>query len=246
MARSNARIRGPWSGSHNEWSLIHEARARPLAEMAPLLDLLADVSRWIREEGPACLEDPRFPPAAAICPGEHYLLLRAICDVVGPSRVVEIGTASGGSAAVMLTSRRVDRIDTYDVEPWDRSSWGRSLLRVEDFGERLEQHVVDLGDAAAFDAHVNRLARADLVFADGPKDGVFEQRFLPKLLTVLEGGAGDRPALVVLDDIRVRPMQELWRDVTLPKMDFVTLGHFSGTGVILVSRSTEPRKALER
>jgi hypothetical protein len=65
-----------------------------------------------------------------------------------------------------------------------------------------------------------------LILIDGPKDGVFEPAFLSKLLPVLRAGQ-----VLVLDDIRKLQMLQTWRDISLPKLDVTSLGHWSGTGL---------------
>jgi hypothetical protein len=46
-------------------------------------------------------------------------------------------------------------------------------------------------------------------------------------------GRWPRRRVVVFDDIRVLPMLQLWRDLPFPKLDATSLGHWSGTGLLL-------------
>jgi len=38
--------------------------------------------------------------------------------------------------------------------------------------------------------------------------------------------------LVVFDDIRQWNMLKIWRDITRPKIDLTSFGHWTGTGII--------------
>jgi hypothetical protein len=44
-----------------------------------------------------------------------------------------------------------------------------------------------------------------------------------------------RRQLVVIDDIRVLTMVQLWRQLPNPRLDLTSFGHFSGTGLLLRS-----------
>ena len=136
------------------------------------------------------------------------------------------------------------RVTTFDLIPW--SSIPFSVLRPDDFGPRLEQRLGDLADPRVFAANADVLADADMIFVDAAKDGVFEYRFLPRLLALRPA----RPQLVVLDDVRVLPMLNLWRELPLPKLDIASFGHWSGTGLIdrrqAVIDWSPPPAALQR
>ena len=69
---------------------------------------------------------------------------------------------------------------------------------------------------------------------DAPKDGVFE----PALAALLIEHLGETGTLTVWDDIRVMTMVEFWRGLPLPKLDITSLGHWSGTGLALLSTPT--------
>ena len=76
--------------------------------------------------------------------------------------------------------------------------------------------------------HAELFRTAEVIFADGPKDGRFEQVLLDRLEEI---GLPQRP-LVVFDDIRVWNMLAIWRGVRHPKLDITSFGHWSGTGLI--------------
>ncbi len=55
---------------------------------------------------------------------------------------------------------------------------------------------------------------------------MFEYSFLPCLFAL----PPTQPQLVILDDVKVLPMLNLWRSVPLPKLDIASFGHWSGPG----------------
>jgi hypothetical protein len=63
---------------------------------------------------------------------------------------------------------------------------------------------------------------------DGPKDGIFERKLLQQLETV----EFHKPLLVVMDDIRFWNMLAIWQEITRPKLDLTSFGHWSGTGLV--------------
>jgi predicted O-methyltransferase YrrM len=158
--------------------------------------------------------------------GQHYRILAALAETWGVRRIVEVGTFRGSSALALLEAPNVESLITYDLVSWEKidGTW----LRADDFDGRLEQRLLDLADPKTFAAEADVLRRADLVFVDASKDGVFEPTFLPRLLGLHAAG----PQLVVLDDIRVLTMIRLWHSITFDKLDLTSFGHWSGTGII--------------
>jgi predicted O-methyltransferase YrrM len=161
-------------------------------------------------------------------PGEHYRLLAGLVDVLGARRVVEIGTGTGLSALAMLSAMPSEgRVVTFDVVPWQ--DYPGVVLRPEDFTDgRLEHRVADLSEAPAAERHLEALEDADLIFLDAAKDGEQERRFL-ELFDRMRFTAGP---ILVLDDIRLWTMLEIWRNVSWPKLDVTSFGHWSGTGLV--------------
>lgn len=160
-------------------------------------------------------------------PGEHYRLLAALIEVVQPTSVVEIGTYTGLSALTILSVLPPGgRLVSFDVVPWNEVPF--TALRSDDFGEAFEQRIDDLSESDTFGRHRELLREADLVFVDGPKDRRFERAFLSMLLPTIRG----RGAIVVLDDIRVLEMVNVWEWIPAPKLDVTSFGHWSGTGLV--------------
>jgi predicted O-methyltransferase YrrM len=163
-----------------------------------------------------------------VWPGEHYRLLAALVKLLQPERVLEIGTFRGLSAlALKKFLPSGGKIVTFDVVPWE--SLSDTCLRPQDFADdRLRQQIGDLSDAAVFELHRSLIQQTELLFVDGPKDGVFER----KLLQQLESVVFHKPLLLVIDDIRFWNMLAIWQDIARPKLDLTSFGHWSGTGLV--------------
>lgn len=163
-------------------------------------------------------------------PGEHYRLLAALVQVLQPRLVIEIGTYTGASAlAFMEHAGRDTRVVTYDLIPWNELDG--SLLSPEDFQDgRLEQRIGDLAAPEYWSTQQALFLEADLIFLDGPKDGVFE----PKMLETLAQLRTDTGFVLVVDDIRFLEMIQPWSQFPPPRLDLTSFGHWSGTGLAIV------------
>lgn len=166
-----------------------------------------------------------------VFPGEHYRLLHALVSILQPARIVEIGTFTGMSAAAMREAMPAQSVlTTYDVVAWNQFN---SHLTQADFDSgKIVQHLADLSDADQFSAHALRLQEAQLIFCDAPKDGYFEEKFLAMLSRLKPAGR----CVLVLDDIRLLTMIDVWRAIASPKLDITSFGHFSGTGLVDITQ----------
>jgi hypothetical protein len=217
------------------YSFVADTDVRP--PTTRILDLAVEAIGHARGVSFATLQDRINPVAYGMLerwPGEHYRLLAAICSLTRPKTVVEIGTASGLSALALLSALPVSsRLVSFDILPWDYKgpeAWGgETLLRSDDFSDgRLSHAVGDLSNPATFALHRDLLTRTELFFVDGPKDGIFERVLLERLGTLQFAS----PPIVVFDDIKLWNMLKIWNDVTRPKLDVTSFGHWSGTGLI--------------
>jgi len=155
-------------------------------------------------------------------PGEHYKLLSGLVQCTNAKKVIEVGTHIG-LGALALSSPGVS-VTTYDIVPWDE--FPDTALRSEDFNNGLEQRIGDLSDRKYFKSQAATLAEADILFIDGPKDGIFE----PKLAEYLVSEFAGSGMFVMWDDIRVMTMVDAWRRIPVAKLDATSIGHWSGTG----------------
>jgi len=163
-----------------------------------------------------------------VWPGEHYRLLAALVKLLQPKCVLEIGTFRGLSALALKQFLPANgKITTFDIIPWQ--SVPDTSLRPQDFTDgRLRQEIGDLSEPAMFELHRGLLQETELLFMDGPKDGIFERTLLRQLETVFL----QKPLVIVLDDIRFWNMLATWHAIVHPKLDLTSFGHWSGTGLV--------------
>jgi hypothetical protein len=212
---------------HTLPSAIHSGHSAPNAWLVAVA-LDAAATAWERQIIPPnrAAHDAEF---FNIWPGEHYRFLLGVKHAVEPESIVEVGTFTG--LATKVLSGSTTTVHTFDVVPWDK--FEQSHLKLDDFATgSVVQHVEDLSDPGTFAKHYEVINRARLIFLDGPKDAVFEPAFLDLLGTLepLEG------RILVIDDIRVPAMLQCWHNITWPKMDCTSLGHWSGTGLVDLSK----------
>ena len=137
-------------------------------------------------------------------------------------KVIEVGTHIG--LGVLALSSPGVSVTTYDIVPWD--DFPGTALRSQDFNNGLEQRIGDLSDRKYFKSQTATLAEADILFIDGPKDGIFEPKLAENLVSEFAGSG----MFVLWDDIRVMTMIEAWRRIPVAKLDATSIGYWSGTG----------------
>lgn len=220
---------------HFELSVISPLDESPGRANRELLALAVKAGRAAAEIDLTHLQD-RSQTARrylSVFPGEHYHLLAALVGCMKPAQITEVGTYTGLSALAILSALPAgSRLITYDLIPWEKIP--DSALRPGDFASgQLEQRIGDLAKPDFYKANVDALLDSQLIFVDGPKDGVFE----PAFLDLVRHTPRSSPALLVLDDIRVWNMLGLWSGLDLPKLDLTTFGHWSGTGLVWLDRA---------
>jgi hypothetical protein len=198
-----------------------------------LINLSAEAIKvaWAQELtcGKSDLEDSQF---LNIFPGEHYRLLSAFVQIMQANTIVEVGTYTGMGCLALCSGLRGDgKVYTYDVIEWDKLGVPSHLTDADFKDGRIEQVIGDLSIDEVFEHNVDVLNKADLIFMDAPKDGVFEYKMLDKL-SALEKKFHK---LLILDDIRFINMIDFWRNITSPKLDISGFGHWSGTGLVDIS-----------
>lgn len=162
-----------------------------------------------------------------IYPGEHYNLLAAIIQVMQPKTVIELGTHLGYSALCMKKYLPPGgKIYTFDVIPW--SGFESTILKEEDFDEKLVQCIDDITQEQIFQKYKPVIEEADLIFMDALKDGIQEYKFLKNFSAI----QFKKKCLFVFDDIRLWNMLDIWFHMTKPKLDLTSFGHWSGTGIV--------------
>jgi predicted O-methyltransferase YrrM len=220
----------PVEARHIEHSLLLSADDDPACPSDYLIDLslkaIDEARRVSLTDVSDRLKQPPFWPD--VWPGEHYKLLAALVRILKPSKVIEIGTFTGMASLTMSKYLPPgSKLFTYDVVGWETLS--DTCFRPNDFADRKMQQVLDdLSDPATMQNNAHILKDAELIFVDGPKDGQFEPRFLENLKLV----EFKRPTLLLFDDIRLWNMLSVWRNITKPKLDLTSFGHWSGTGLL--------------
>src|SRR5436853_5226488 len=164
---------------HGEYSMIYDTLNTHGGPSDYLIDLALRAAQEARHtELPELSRrvDADSNDFTRIWPGEHYRLLAALVKLLQPKRVLEVGTFRGLSAlALKKFLPAAGKITTFDVVPWN--SFSDSCLRQEDFeDDRLRQQIGDLSEAAVFEFHRGLIRETELLFVDGPKDGVFESK----------------------------------------------------------------------
>lgn len=177
-------------------------------------------------------------PFANAFPGDHYRLLAGLLTILNDNctlnNIVDIGTHYGTGTRVMLDYAPKAKVTTFDLTSWDQ--FPTTFLKNSDFtsnGGRLTQHLENLQDPDTFNKHKKLLENSDFIMCDGPKDGSFEASFLSKLASV---SFPDKLRFLLLDDIRFATEMPLWRRIQSPKLDLTSFGHFSGTGLVNISK----------
>ena len=168
----------------------------------------------------------------------HYILLKAISEALNAKQIVEIGTASGMSLASFLQSKYTSKVYTWDLYPIshpDSAHWYENIDTknfVDNFlnenSERFSQFVEDINNPEIFKKRKSILENADIIFIDGPHNGIFEQELFNKIMTI----SLKRNSILILDDIKVSSMVSFWDQIVLPKLDISHIGHITGTGIV--------------
>jgi predicted O-methyltransferase YrrM len=220
----------PVQADHGEYSMIFSQHDEKSFASPSLLEIslqaiqkasstdLTDLSQKLSQK-------PYYPN---IWPGEHYKLLSSFVQVLKPSVVIEIGTATGLSAlALKKHLPEQGKIFTFDLFSWKNDP--KTILKDSDFADgRLVQYVDDLTEEKTLEKHRSILEKASLIFIDAKHDGLVEE----KLLKNLEKLSFSSPVYILFDDIRVWTMLKMWREISLPKLDLTSFGHCSGTGIV--------------
>jgi predicted O-methyltransferase YrrM len=215
---------------HAEYSMIFSAEDDVSQPSNYLISIAQEAIKNAQEvsldDVSARMQRPPYYPS--IWPGEHYKLLAGLVLALKPEVVIEIGTATGLSALSMKKYLlQGSKTITFDIIDW--KSFPDSCLREDDFRDgMLFQYVDDLSDPSVIPKYLQFLKEASIIFIDAEKDGVMEQRFLDNFRSI----SFHTKPLIVLDDIRLWNMLRIWRNISLPKLDLTSFGHWSGTGII--------------
>jgi len=174
----------PFQCGHAEHSIISALDDSAGSPSRRLVELLAAAStRCLDIDLTRTMEGARkFPYYYDVWPGDHYRLLAAVCEVMQPTRVLEIGTYEGLGCLTFrsFVTTLNSTVFTNDIIPW-RDVAGTYLQERHFSDGKLKQILGDLSCPETITTHREIVESCDLIFVDGPKDGVYEQNLLLRL-----------------------------------------------------------------
>lgn len=219
----------PVKAGHGEYSMILSLNDKP-AQMTKTLfqtSLKAIELAYEVDFSELSLRNAQAKNYANVWPGEHYRLLAGFVLAIQPKMVIEIGTSTGLSTLCLKQYLPRDgKIVSFDIISWN--SYPNTVLKKEDFGEKLTQYVDDLSTLSVAQKYKSSIEDAQLIFIDISHDGDIEENMLSNLQKI----QFKQKVFVLFDDIRVWTMLKFWRNIDLPKLDLTSFGHWSGTGIV--------------
>jgi hypothetical protein len=218
----------PVQAAHGEYSMILSLYDDPNRPTPSLLKLSLDAISCAIHADLSDLSDRPIPAYTDVWPGEHYKLLSGITEALKPQLIIEIGTATGLSALCMKKQLPPSgKIVTFDIVPWN--TYSNTTLTTQDFQSGvLSQIVADLSQPSIVQSYRDLLIGADLIFIDATHDGVLEERLMENFSHI----PFRHPPYILFDDIRLWTMLKMWRNISYPKIDLTSFGHWSGTGLV--------------
>lgn len=220
----------PVNARHYEYSMLYSADDEKSKPSPRLIQLALESAKFAQGINLDEIVARTLPENYLdVWPGEHYKLLAGIVQTMKPKLVIEIGTAKGLSSLSMKKFLPKDsKIVTFDIISYKKYPGG-NYLKEEDFADgRLVQFTDDISSKDGFQKHLELLKDADLIFADAAKDGTQEQLFIDNFKSIKFKNS----PIIVFDDIRLWNMLKIWRDISFPKLDITSFGHWSGTGLV--------------
>lgn len=220
----------PVKVEHGEYSMIFSARDNPPLLTSSLFNLSLEAIKHAAqvEFKEVSLRNEQSKMYCNIWPGEHYRLLAGFMLALKPKTTIEIGTSTGLSALCLKQYLPPGgKIVTFDIDEWQ--SYPKTLLKDEDFSDKkLIQYIDDLSVDSEFDRYRLLLQEAEFIFIDASHNGILEEKILSNLKKI----SFKNKVFILMDDIRVWTMLKTWRNISLPKLDLTSFGHWSGTGLI--------------
>jgi hypothetical protein len=150
---------------------------------------------------------------------EHYKLLSYIASYMNKDLpIIDIGTYFGFSAAAL--NFYGNKVITYDVCDWIPDE-EISIKKNENIQMKIMNCINDMDDISKSEFIV-----LDIDPHNGDEEGVI-------MKALLDNGF---KGILLLDDIKLNEdMLKFWNDIELPKIDITSVGHWSGTGIVIYS-----------
>lgn len=148
---------------------------------------------------------------------EHYRLLIYISSLFNNEVLYDIGT-NRGMSAVALSNNKNNTIKTFDI------------IQLNITNPEIENVEYILGDSTKTDIN-----QTNFIFLDVDHDGLYEDVIYKHLKDIKWEG------ILVLDDIHLNDaMKNFWEGITEEKHDITSIGHWSGTGLVIF-KATETK-----
>jgi len=162
-------------------------------------------------------------------PGSHYRILNGIVKFLNPKLVIEVGTYTGmGTFALSQNlNGEIVSFDIIDYKNFETHLNDEFLKK-----NKFKQYLSDLSEKTEYDKHYQLLNNADIIFIDAPKDGKFEYKLLENMTNL----KNKENKILILDDIKFMNMINLWNSIKSPKMDAASVGNWTGTGLVDISK----------
>ena len=146
---------------------------------------------------------------------EHYRLLAYLSTQYNNATLLDVGTYKGCSA-VALSFNPTNRIVSFDIE--------QGTISINSKPNNVD-FIVD--DILKKD-YVKLILSSPLVLLDTAHEGPFEHQFYFHLCDI--GWKGT----LLLDDINLNnEMRDFWESIKKEKHDLTSIGHHSGTGLVI-------------
>ena len=162
-------------------------------------------------------------------PGSHYRILNGIVKFLNPKLVIEVGTYTGmGTFALSQNlNGEIVSFDIIDYKNFETHLNDEFLKK-----NKFKQYLSDLSEKTEYDKHYQLLNNADIIFIDAPKDGKFEYKLLENMTNL----KNKENKILIFDDIKFMNMINLWNSIKSPKMDIASVGNWTGTGLVDISK----------
>lgn len=142
---------------------------------------------------------------------EHYRLLIYISTLYNNEVIFDVGTNKCMSA-LALSYNKSNKIKSFDIV---------KLLPENPLVDNIEYII---GDSTKD----TDLTNCPIIFLDVDHDGLYENIFYGYLKSINWKG------ILILDDIHLnQPMKEFWNKISEEKYDITSIGHWSGTGLVI-------------
>jgi hypothetical protein len=148
---------------------------------------------------------------------EHYRLLKYISTIVENFNLIDVGTYRGHSA-VALSFNELNTVYSYDV------------LETPEIKNINKKNIIfKLQDITQDTQNIEIMNNSSFIILDVNHDGQFENYFYDFLKFI------DWKGLLLLDDIHLNnEMECFWNKIKEEKYEITKIGHFTGTGLVVL------------